>query len=80
MEEKIKAEIYGIFRQYGADKTSDYPLKEARILTRCMNEIASHPWLEKELLKNEAEAKVAIHHFVMQMILEDLPIQKVDSL
>ena len=66
MEKRIKTEIYTIFRKFGCDKLHDYQLKENRILTRCMDELTSHPGLEKEL----GTTKGILHYFVMQMILE----------
>lgn len=75
MEEKIKNAIYSIYRQYGEDKTSDYPLRESRILNLCMNDLASHPGVEKEL---DTEDKV--RYFVMQTILSDIPLKGVTRL
>ena len=68
MEEKIKAVIAGIFRQYGCDRATDAPAKKDRILRLCMEDLLEFPDLEKEL-----DAGVKIHYFVMQTILSDIP-------
>ena len=75
MEKKIESLIWVLFRQYGCDKSFKAVLQVDRILTRCMNELASHPTLEKEL-----DTGKTLHYFVMQIILEDASMEKVERI
>ena len=75
MEKKIKSMVSNIFRLYGSDKSFDSTFKEDRIVTLCMNELASHPMLEKEL-----DTDKKIHYFVMQMILDDISLEKIERI
>ena len=75
MEEKIRNTVCVIYRGYGAGKSSDYPLRENRLTTLCMNDIASHPDLE-ELLDSDSK----IRYYVMQTILYDVPTEEIKRL
>lgn len=75
MEKSLKSTISAIFRMYGADKAIDANLRQERILNLCMNELSSHPLLEKELDTNDK-----IKYFVMQTILYDISFDKVNRL
>lgn len=75
MEEKIRDAVCVIYRGYGAGKSADYPLRENRITTLCMNDMASHPGLEEMLDSNDK-----IRYFVIQTILFDIPTEEIKRL
>lgn len=75
MKEKIQNTICGIFRMYGCDKTVESQMQQDRLLIRCMNELSSHPGIEKKLTD-----EVSFKCFVMQTLLEDAKTEQVTPL
>lgn len=64
MEKKIRRAIKSLYKKYEVKQDI---LQEEHILNLCLNDIASHPNIEK-MLKSTRTIKI----YIMQIILEDV--------